>query len=48
MLFQICLIVVLPIAERNGLNKDNINWVIPHQANMRIIDAVAHRLGASD
>ena len=32
------------IAERNGLNKDNINWVIPHQANMRIIDAVAHRL----
>jgi 3-oxoacyl-[acyl-carrier-protein] synthase-3 len=32
------------IAERNGLNKDNINWVVPHQANMRIIDAVAHRL----
>ena len=32
------------IAERNNLNKDNIDWVIPHQANMRIIDAVAHRL----
>ncbi len=32
------------IAERNHLNKDNIDWVIPHQANMRIIDAVAHRL----
>jgi 3-oxoacyl-[acyl-carrier-protein] synthase-3 len=32
------------IAERNGLNKDNIDWVVPHQANMRIIDAVAHRL----
>ena len=32
------------IAERNGLNKDNINWVIPHQANLRIIDAVASRL----
>lgn len=32
------------IAERNGLNKDNIAWVIPHQANVRIIEAVAHRL----
>ena len=32
------------IAERNGLNKDNITWVIPHQANMRIIEAVAKRL----
>ncbi len=32
------------IAERNGLTKDNINWIIPHQANMRIIEAVARRL----
>lgn len=32
------------IAERNGLNKDNITWVVPHQANMRIIEAVARRL----
>lgn len=32
------------IAERNGLNKDNIAWVIPHQANIRIIEAVAKRL----
>ncbi len=32
------------IAERNGLNKDNIDWIIPHQANLRIIDAVASRL----
>lgn len=32
------------IAEKNNLNKDNIDWVIPHQANMRIIDAVANRL----
>ena len=30
--------------ERNGLNKDNISWVVPHQANMRIIEAVAKRL----
>ena len=35
------------IAERNGLNKDNITWVIPHQANMRIIEAVAKRLELS-
>lgn len=32
------------VAERNGLNKDNIDWVIPHQANIRIIEAVAKRL----
>jgi 3-oxoacyl-[acyl-carrier-protein] synthase-3 len=32
------------IAERNGLTKDNIDWVIPHQANIRIIEAVAKRL----
>ena len=32
------------IAERNGLNKDNIAFVVPHQANMRIIEAVAKRL----
>ncbi|MBP8777621.1 MAG: ketoacyl-ACP synthase III [Bacteroidaceae bacterium] len=32
------------VAERNGLTKENIDWVIPHQANMRIIEAVGHRL----
>ena len=32
------------IAERNGLDKDSIQWVVPHQANMRIIEAVAKRL----
>ena len=32
------------IAERNGLNKDNIRFVVPHQANIRIIEAVAKRL----
>ena len=36
--------VTAQIAERNGLNKDNINWIVPHQANLRIIDAVASRL----
>ena len=32
------------IASRNGLDGNTITWVVPHQANMRIIDAVAHRL----
>jgi len=32
------------IAERNNLDNDNIQWVVPHQANMRIIEAVAKRL----
>ena len=36
--------ITATIAERNGLTKENIDWVIPHQANMRIIDAVASRL----
>ncbi len=32
------------VAGRNNLDKDNIAWVIPHQANMRIIEAVGRRL----
>ena len=35
------------VAERNGLSRDNIQWVVPHQANMRIIEAVAKRLELS-
>lgn len=35
------------IAERNNLDKSNIDWVVPHQANLRIIDAVAKRLELS-
>ena len=35
------------IAERNGLNKDNIRFIVPHQANIRIIEAVAKRLDVS-
>ena len=33
------------IAERNHLTKDDITWIVPHQANLRIIDATAKRLG---
>lgn len=36
------------IVERNGLTKDDVDWVVPHQANLRIIDATARRLGVSD
>ena len=33
------------VIERNHLNKNDIDWVIPHQANQRIISAVTQRLG---
>ncbi len=32
------------LMERNNLNADDINWVVPHQANIRIIQAVANGL----
>jgi len=31
----------------NGLTADAIDWLVPHQANIRIIDAVAKKLGVS-
>ncbi|MTW21860.1 beta-ketoacyl-ACP synthase III [Allochromatium palmeri] len=30
--------------EANGLTKDDIDWLIPHQANIRIIQATARKL----
>lgn len=33
------------IMERNGLKSDDVAWLVPHQANKRIIDATAHRMG---
>ena len=33
------------VMKRNGLTKDDVAWVVPHQANIRIIDAVANRMG---
>jgi 3-oxoacyl-[acyl-carrier-protein] synthase-3 len=33
------------IAERNNLSADSIDWLVPHQANKRIIDATAQRIG---
>lgn len=36
------------IAKRNGLTNENITWLVPHQANIRIELAVARRLGLSE
>jgi 3-oxoacyl-[acyl-carrier-protein] synthase III len=36
------------LAERNQLSKENIQWLVPHQANKRIIDATANRVGISE
>jgi 3-oxoacyl-[acyl-carrier-protein] synthase-3 len=33
------------IMERNHLTADDIAWLVPHQANKRIIDATANRMG---
>ena len=33
------------VMERNGLSGDDIAWLVPHQANKRIIDATANRMG---
>jgi 3-oxoacyl-[acyl-carrier-protein] synthase-3 len=33
------------IMERNNLTSDDVTWLVPHQANLRIIDATAERMG---
>jgi 3-oxoacyl-[acyl-carrier-protein] synthase-3 len=33
------------IMKRNNLKSDDISWLVPHQANLRIIDATADRMG---
>ncbi|HVX25678.1 MAG TPA: beta-ketoacyl-ACP synthase III [Parafilimonas sp.] len=35
------------IMKRNNLTADDVSWLVPHQANLRIIDATAHRMGLS-
>lgn len=35
------------IMERNSLTSDDVDWLVPHQANLRIIDATANRMGLS-
>jgi len=36
------------IVERNHLTPESISWLVPHQANKRIIDSTASRIGISD
>jgi 3-oxoacyl-[acyl-carrier-protein] synthase III len=33
------------VMERNGLTSDDVRYLVPHQANLRIIDATASRMG---
>lgn len=36
------------IMEKNGLRAEDVAWLVPHQANKRIIDATAHRMGLDE
>ncbi len=35
------------VMDRNGLDENNLNWVVPHQANLRIIQSVSKMAGVS-
>ena len=37
--------VTADLLEKNNLTGDDITWLVPHQANLRIIDATANRAG---
>lgn len=37
--------VSVEIMERNNLKAEDVAWLVPHQANLRIIDATGHRMG---
>lgn len=37
--------VAAEIMERNNLSSQDVAWLVPHQANKRIIDATANRMG---
>lgn len=40
--------VAAQVAERNNLKAEDITWLVPHQANKRIIDATANRVGITE
>jgi len=40
--------VAAEVMERNNLSGDDVAWLVPHQANKRIIDATANRMGVSE
>lgn len=37
--------VAANIMEKNQLTSEDVDWLVPHQANLRIIDATAKRMG---
>jgi 3-oxoacyl-[acyl-carrier-protein] synthase-3 len=39
--------VAAEVMERNNLKSEDIAWLVPHQANKRIIDATANRTGVT-
>ncbi len=39
--------VAVEIMKKNDVKPQELSWLVPHQANMRIIDAVARRMGIS-
>ena len=39
--------VSLEIMKKNNLAPEDVAWLVPHQANLRIIDATANRMGIS-
>ncbi|MEQ8583438.1 MAG: beta-ketoacyl-ACP synthase III [Marinoscillum sp.] len=40
--------VAAEVMEKNNLTSNDISWLVPHQANKRIIDATARRMGVGD
>ena len=36
------------IMKKNNLTSDDVSWLVPHQANQRIIDATARRMGVGN
>jgi len=36
------------IMKKNNLSSEDVAWLVPHQANLRIIDATANRMGVSN
>jgi 3-oxoacyl-[acyl-carrier-protein] synthase-3 len=39
--------VSVEVMKRNGITADTLAWLVPHQANLRIIDAVARQMDLS-
>ncbi|SHJ54149.1 3-oxoacyl-[acyl-carrier-protein] synthase-3 [Maribacter aquivivus] len=40
--------VAAKIMDRNNLTEEDVDWLVPHQANKRIIDATAKRMGVDE